>query len=275
MSYLGMRITRGKEGIRLSMEAYIEDMLKEYGKVERKATPAKSDLFELPASEELNESQKQRFHRSVAKLLYLAKRTRFDILLATIFLATRVKCPTKEDQNKLDRVMGYLSGTKTHTLRLTCTDMTLRAFIDASYGTHHDGKSHSGMTMKLGAATIAAISRKQKIVTKSSTEAELVALSDLLPYVEKCTEFMHGQGYTLTRPIVLQDNTSTINLVTGSEGTYRNKYMRVRQAYVKERVDQMEIRLAHIPTGGMLADGLTKPLQGALGRAMTKHLLGN
>ena len=46
----------------------------------------------------------------MAKLLYLAKRVRPNILTAVIFLSTRVKCVTREDHDKLNRVLGYLNS---------------------------------------------------------------------------------------------------------------------------------------------------------------------
>ena len=54
-------------------------------------------------------------------------------------------------------------------------------YIDAAFGSHIDGKSHTGATMIcLGNTSLIEISQKQGIVTKDSTEAELVALSDIL-----------------------------------------------------------------------------------------------
>ena len=53
-------------------------------------------------------------------------------------------------------------------------------YVDASYGVHADGKSHTGMTISLGRGAVHVRSSKQKIVTKSSTEGELVGLTDSL-----------------------------------------------------------------------------------------------
>ena len=50
--------------------------------------------------------------------------------------------------------------------------------MDATFGCHDDGKSHTGMVVKLGNASVIVKSSKQRIVTNDSTGAELVALSD-------------------------------------------------------------------------------------------------
>jgi hypothetical protein len=68
-------------------------------------TPALANLFEIDEqSPILSAANKSKFHTLVAKLLYLAKRTRVDLLLAVAFLTTRVQAPTAEDELKLTRV---------------------------------------------------------------------------------------------------------------------------------------------------------------------------
>ena len=196
------------------------------------------------------------------RLLYLAQRLRQDILLPVLFLCTRVKCPTREDNKKLDRVFGYLKQTKGLTKKMSCRDEArLIAYIDASFGLHFDGKSHSGCCIMIGDACIWCSSKKQKIVTKDSTEAELVSLQEMLLMVEKCQEFMENQGFRLKLPLILQDNTSTITLVSKGGGKYRNKHLRAKQGWVHDKVSKGEIEIKHIGTANMLADAFTKPLQ--------------
>jgi hypothetical protein len=50
----------------------------------------------------------------------------------------------------------------------------VKAYIDAAFGGHTDGKSQSGCIIMLGGTQVIEICRKQKIVSKDSTEAELV-----------------------------------------------------------------------------------------------------
>ena len=213
----------------------------------------------------------------VAKLLYLSKRTRFDIALPVNYLCTRVSCATVEDLKKLDRVIGYLKLTNGRKVKFPPGDdvMSVTAYIDAAFGCHHDGKSQSGCVVRVGGAPVLVISRKQKIVTKDSTEAELVALSDLVTEVERCDEFMREQGVQdLEVPVVYQDNTSTISLVVEGGGKPRTKHMRVRQHLVKEKVDKKEVKIAYVPTKDMIADVLTKPLQGEAFGRLTEAIMG-
>ena len=108
----------------------------------------------------------------VAKLLYLAKRTRPDILMPVNFLCTRVQAPTMSDFIKLVRVLRYLYGTSDQALVLSMNEpvgeeIIMHVYIDASYGVHKDLKSHSGMIITFGEGAILAMSTKQKCISKS------------------------------------------------------------------------------------------------------------
>lgn len=60
-----------------------------------------------------------------------------------------------------------------------------------------------------------ASSRKQKSVTESPTESELVALMDNVGLVELFEEFVSFiANDTIPKPVVYQDSTSGITLVT-------------------------------------------------------------
>jgi len=277
MSYLGMHLItdKDKSKVKLSMKTYIENVLQEYPVKTSVSTPANNNLFSSPINDKkLTEESRKEFHSMVAKLLYLAKRTRPDILLAVTFLCTKVKDATESDKVKLERVLKYLKGTKDFQLELKGTHLEVRGFIDASFGCHVDGKSHTGLAVTVGETNVLCQSSKQKIVTRDSTEAELVGLSDKMNEVIKCWEFMINQGYQdLPPPTIFQDNQSTIELVVNGNGKYRTKYMRVRQGVVMESIQRGEMNVEYKPTREMLADVLTKPLQGDLFFRMTSGLL--
>ena len=82
---------------------------------------------------------------------------------------------------KLRRIVKYLRDTKGRGIQLTpgTSGIVASGYFDAAYGVHPDGKSHTGACIMIGdAGPSLAESCRQQIVTKSSTEAELVALSD-------------------------------------------------------------------------------------------------
>ena len=87
------------------------DLMKEYGETRLSTTPAGDNLFNVRESPALSTLDAKRFHSFVAKLLYLSKRTRPDILTLVAFLTTKVHAPSEDDRSKLHKGMGYLAGT--------------------------------------------------------------------------------------------------------------------------------------------------------------------
>jgi hypothetical protein len=172
--------------------------------------------------------------------------------------------------------MKYLNATPTLGIVLQPGDgkISISSYVDASYGIHPDGKSHTGMFIALGAGPIFVKSSKQKIVTKSSTEAELVALSDSCSQVIWSREFLIAQGYDVDPAVIYQDNKSTITLVEKGRSTSdTTRHINVRYFFVKDKIESNEVSVVYLPTGSMIADALTKPLQGDLLRKMRDKLL--
>jgi hypothetical protein len=140
----------------------------------------------------------------------------------------------------------------------------LEAYIDASFALHPDGKSHSGIVVLLGGVGVFYASRKQKCISKSPTEAELVALSNNVGFVELFHELVSFiLNCKIGIPMVYQDNTSVILLVTVGGGIMRTNHMRIRMYLVMEALKEGKIKVEYVHTSEMFADGLTKVLDGA------------
>ena len=211
-NYLGMKfdIQNGKVGVKIELDKVLLNINKSAD------TPAPGHLLMSSKNDQLlNDSHREKFHSMVAKLLYIAKRTRPDILLTVNFLCTRVQNPNMGDYLKLIRALRYLYGTSDASLVLTMNEaidekINMYVYIDASYGVHDDMKSHSGMIITLGEGAILSMSTKQKCISKSSTEAELNAVTDLLPeafHLRKIIEAVTGKK---VRIVLYQDNMAAI-----------------------------------------------------------------
>ena len=251
--------------VKISMKSMIEQILEEFPTNETSRTPASAELFQVDEeSPPLDDERRERFHSMVAKLLYMAKRARPDILTSVIFLTTRVLKSNEQDWVKLLKVIKYLNGTKELTLHLSADEnMVINSYIDASFASHPDAKSHTGEMISLGGGAVYSKSSKQKLVTRSSTEAELVGLSDGLSTVLWVKNFLEAQGYK-TETVVHQDNKSTITLAEkGKSTTNRTRHVNIRYFFVKDKIDSKEIEVKYLPTEDMIADFFSKPLQGA------------
>jgi hypothetical protein len=276
-SYLGMVLDFRKEGSCLvTMPAYQESILGDYDVNGTASTPADVHLFDVRDSPRLDSERSQAFHSSVAKLLFLTKRARPDILTAVAFLTTRVSESTIDDEKKLMRVLRYLNGTQHLGLRIQADSQltTVRAFIDASFAVHPNMRSHTGCVITLGAGAVFVKSTKQKLTAKSSTEAELIALSDALSQVIWTRNFLEAQGYDMGPATVFEDNLSTIHMVrNGFPTSERTRHVNIRFFFVADRASAGEIKMVYCPTEDMIADLFTKPLQGEAFRKLRDLLL--
>jgi len=276
-SYLGMSLDMSVTGVcSITMPMFISEVLKdvELGSV---VTPASGTLFMIDESSPLlDETRRKRFHSKVAQLLYLGKRIRMDILTAVAFLTTRVTKATQEDDGKLLRVLKYLRGTADIGLVLDGREgIAVEVYADASHAVHDDAKGHSGAVARVGKATVYASSTKQKVMSRSSFEAELNSLHEVIPQVMGTRRFMVAQGYSVGAVKVWQDNMSTIAFVKkGKSTSHRTKHIAVRYFFIKEKIEEGEIEVEYTPTLQMLADMFTKPLQGELFRVMRTKVLG-
>ncbi len=81
-------------------------------------------------------------------------------------------------------------------------------------------------------------------------------------------------GEEAKAPTIYQDSTSVISLVTKGGGVVRTKYLRVRMNLCREAVQEKRINVEYIHTSKMLADGLTKVLEGKEFTSFRNNLLG-
>jgi len=138
MSYLGMNSKLTKEGIEVDMVNYIEEILKEFDGVHEYTHPADDRLFVSGDTKGTSKDPKK-FHRIVAKLLFLSKRGRPDIALPVHYLCTRVKNPSDLDDQKLARVIGFMKGTLKNVRKISSEPFDgVQAYIDAAHAAHED-----------------------------------------------------------------------------------------------------------------------------------------
>ena len=151
-------------------------------------------------------------------------------------------------------------------------------WVDASYaGVHEDMKSHTGGVISFGRGALSSKSSKQKLNTKSSTEAELVGTSDYLPTAIWIKNFLDAQGYSTDDCILYQDNMSAMKLETNGRRSsgQQSRHIDIRYFFIKDRLCLEHIHLQHCPTAQMLADFLTKPLQGHLFKRLRSVIMGH
>ena len=295
--YLGMTLDYSLEGrLRISMYDYLQEIIQnmpdELVSGRNCTSPAADHLFSVNGEAvKLCKKRSETFHKYVAKLLFAAKRARPDIQTAIAFLCTRVQSPDEDDWKKLVRVLGYLKETIFLPLTLGWDGTgNIYWYVDASFAVHHNMRSHTGAMMTFGQGAALSMSTKQKINTKSSTEAELVGVDDALPFNIWCMYFLKEQGYCEKASghdqnggylghtnVLYQDNTSSIKLETNGKAssTKRTRHINIRYFLITDKIKRGEVStVEYCPTEEMVADYFTKPLQGAQFRKLRNAVMG-
>ena len=202
---------------------------------------------------------------------------RIDIDLAISFLCTRVATPAIGDELKLIRVLEYLYGPLTLAQIMgTNGNMFMLTWTDASHAPHQDMRGHTGGTTSLGRGLVIHNSMKQRINTKSSTESEIVGVSDYLSYSIWAGYFLRAQGYEVKRNIFFQDNTSAITLLKNGRNSCNGKlcHIHIRYFFSKDIIDRENMEIQYCSTNKMIADYYTKPLQGKQFYAFRDLIMG-
>jgi len=98
-------------------------------------------------------------------------------------------------------------------------------------------------------------------MTRSSSESELCSLEDASTYAVWYCNLLEDLGLKDVRPItIFQDNKSTIIMAVQGATFRRTKHLIGRQTFIRERIDNGEVKLSYMPTKDMIADILTKAL---------------
>jgi hypothetical protein len=126
----------------------------------------------------------------------------------------------------------------------------IKWWINGSFATHPDMKSHTGGTMSMGKGSVYSTSTRQKLNTKSSTEAELVAVDDCMPQVLWTRHFLKAQGYEVRESIIYQDNESAELLEKNGKRSSgkRTRHINIRYFFVADRVAAGEVTIKRCPT---------------------------
>jgi hypothetical protein len=172
--------------IEIEMKDEVMDTINSFGEeIEGTVTsPSARHLMTInDNATKLSNQKKEIFHSVTAKLLYLEKRARPDIEPTVAFLCTRVDKCDEDNWKKLKRVLKWLKLTIDDNRVIGCDSLdSIFTWIDAAFAVHQNMRSQTGGAMSLGWGTLHARSSKQKLNTKSSTEAKLVGLSEYIPY---------------------------------------------------------------------------------------------
>jgi len=268
--FLGIQIIRDRlnRKLWLCQSAYIEKIaarfhLQGIGRTRADIPMKTNNLVKYEGEASANSVE---FYQSkVGSVQYPATITRADVARTTTKLAEFLLNPGPVHHEAADQCIRYLHNTKNLAICYSgSADDALICMSDASFADHvSDRKSSQGYVMKLFGGLILWKAGKQNTVTTSSTEAELLALTNCAKELIALDRLLTQIQLRLDGPLVLKcDNNQTIRLLTAEYAKLFTKlrHVDVHHHWLRQEVQRQALQVGWVPTSEMIADGLTKAL---------------
>ncbi|KAD2393789.1 hypothetical protein E3N88_40766 [Mikania micrantha] len=166
--------------------------------------------------------------------------------------------PTQPDHGTSDFGLWLHHNSGSHLQAYT--DAYLQAFSDWA-GCPDDRRSTGGFAIYLGNNLISWAARKQKTVSRSSTESEYKALADTVAELTWLETLLRELCVPMnTAPTLWCDNLGATYMSANPVFHARTKHVEVDFHFVREKVAQKKLNVQFISTTDQIADIFTKPL---------------
>ena len=199
-------------------------------------------------------------------LPFLSKSSWQDIQLIIRFLTIRVRNPDNHNCKKIQRVLSHLNATINNIkLHLNANNLNvIHLWADASYGAHLDLKGKTGATIFIGEDCVTSSSKKHKVNTTRSTISEVGGVHEASPQMLWTNAFLQNQGDEVYKAPFYQENMSTMLLKKNrhASSSSRTKNIEIKYFLILDRIEKGDTGLEYCHTKKMMADFVTKPLQG-------------
>ena len=130
----------------------------------------------------------------------------------------------------------------------------LKWMINGSHGVHPNMRGHTGGGLCMGRGYPITTSTKQKPNIHSSTEYEMIGVSDCMPSILWTRLFLEAQGYDVTNNVIYQDNKSAILLDNNGKAYIgkRTKHINMWYFFVTDRIQKGNVSVEWCPTGNII-----------------------
>jgi hypothetical protein len=264
--FLGVEVIQSEKGIIIHQQKYAAEILKRFG-MENCNTVGSPIVpgCKLVKDENGKATDAKEFKQMVGCLMYLLA-TRPDLAYSICLVARFMDRPTEMHVMAVKRIMRYLKGTLGDGVMYKHTEdkgVELVGWSDSDYaGDLNDRKSTSGYVFMLGTGAISWSSKKQPIVTLSTTEAEYVAAALCACQCIWLRNVLKHLKITQHKSTVIYcDNSSSIKLSKNPIMHGRCKHIDVRFHFLRNLTKDAIVELRYCTTHEQLADLMTKPLK--------------
>ncbi|CAL1409822.1 unnamed protein product [Linum trigynum] len=265
--FLGVEVHQSVAGMFICQKKYIRDMLEKFqlASCNFVKNPVSPGMKFTKAGDGISVNSTE-YKQLIGSLLYVTV-TRPDIMYIVCTLSRFMESPMRQHMLAAKRVLRYLKGTMAYGIwyKGMKEEEPLLGYTDSDYaGDLDDRKSTSGYTFFLANGVISWASKKQPIVTLSTTEAEFVAASfcsTQCVWLRRILEMIGWSGCVRGSTKILCDNSSTIKLSKNPVLHGRSKHIDVRFHFLRDLAKEGVIELEHCGTHEQVADIMTKPLK--------------
>lgn len=265
MSYfLGVEVIQSSDGIFITQAKYAREILERFGMINCKPVSnpvvTGSKLSKRGGGAEVDITN---YKQMVGSLMYLTA-TRPDLMYVVCLTSRYMEKPTEVHLQAAKRIMRYLRGTVNFGILYSSQGKEeLIAYTDSDYaGDIDDRKSTSGYVFLLGTGAISWSSKKQPVVTLSTTEAEFIAAAACACQGIWLRRILDQLGHSQDKSTTIYcDNSSTIKLSKNLVLHGRSKHIDVRFHFLRDLARDGVIELVHCNTQEQVSDIMTKPLK--------------
>jgi hypothetical protein len=264
--FLGIEVNQSNEGIFIHQQKYAAEILSRFGmencnKVCSPIVPG----CKLIKNENGKACDAKQYKQIGGSLMYLLA-TRPALAYSVCLVARFMDRPTEMHFAAIKRIMRYVQGTLKYGImykHVTDGSLKLQGWSDSDYaGDLDDRKSTSGYVFMLGTGAISWSSKKQPIVTLSTTEAEFVAAASCACQCIWLRSILnHLKVDQSSSTLIYCDNSSSIKLSKNPILHGRCKHIDVRFHFLRDLTKDGTIELIHCRSQDQLADLMTKPLK--------------
>ncbi|KAJ5827623.1 hypothetical protein N7447_001845 [Penicillium robsamsonii] len=266
--FLNIRILRDRrqKKLWLCQDSYVTSIANRFNLIDRPPVYTPLPIEELtPYTGAATPQEILLYQKKVGSAGYATTITRPDAVKATARLAQFLTNPGPEHQRAADRVITYLYTTRNLAIEYSAeVEMDSIQFAsDASYGDHQDRKSSAGYICQAYGGPVDWKATKQPTVTTSTTEAELLGLSEAGKQVQWWRRLLESLGFIPSHHLTIDcDNERTIGLLTSEDTAFETKlrHVDIHRHWLRQEVREGRIRVRWVATASMVADGLTKLL---------------
>ena len=266
---LGMKVIHDliARTILLSQELYMDAIITKYNFSDLKPLSIPMDpniqLTRSPTQSVADTAHMKNipYRAAVGLLMYLAVATHPDIAFAISTVAQFSQDPAPEHWEAVKRIYRYLLGTRKLALTFGAGKQGLEGFTDADGVSQEHWHAISGYAYILDGGAVSWASKKQELVTLSTTEAKYVAATHAAKEGIWLRWLVEEIFRPLTHPTPLHLYSQSAIMLT-KDGSYhaRTKHIDIRYHFIHFIVDNGSLRLIYCPTEDMVADTLTKAL---------------